>query len=416
MSNSDCSSLSGDDRSHRPTCTNEADAPVKQLKPAMLGRNASCRRCSKPASFLCREEVVCAECFQYSFAKRVLKYLGGASNLKAGSRVFLAFSGGFSSAVLLFMLLRSKNSAKRKLFFDLKVVFVDDVSPVKLAPSEHVRTEIETTIASIGIQESDGFSYQIIPADKGFESREAFLSAFESARTASAKEELLVALRNRILLDEAAKWSASIMLFADSAKALVVKSLSDVCRGSGLTMPLHIMEKDVVSLPGCTIMRPMRDSLPREIAFYARSNSICAAVLPTFSSCLDPTATIFRATDHFVTNLQEGFPTTIHTVLRAAEKLSFVKLSEAGAKQAVFCVLCRDFMDGKELQLGHDTCYACRRMEQELPGLASQEPEFVQTARHRSRLMTRENMKAYLDDFLIEDADSFPAAYGAVDW
>ncbi|PWN86977.1 hypothetical protein FA10DRAFT_190812 [Acaromyces ingoldii] len=160
--------------------------------------------------------------------------------------------------------------------------------------------------------------------------------ALSNARTrAEDMRELLV---GHLLRREAQRRGASALMTAENATRMAIRTVEAVAKGRGHKLPL---EEANVRWNGVAVLRPMRDLVAKEVAFYARaagldddclapSDAIASELLqrsPTTVAGLEGAngdkASIARLTESLIHLLERNVPSTVTTVNKTTSKLVF---------------------------------------------------------------------------------------------
>ncbi|XP_028930676.1 cytoplasmic tRNA 2-thiolation protein 2 isoform X2 [Ornithorhynchus anatinus] len=170
----------------------------------------------------------------------------------------------------------------------------------------------------------------------------ALTQLFGSAKTLTAKEELLQTLRSHLILHLAREKGYSKVMMGDSCTRLAIKLMTNLALGRGAFLALDTGFSD--SRHGdVVVIRPMRDHTLKEIAFYNRM----FAVPSVFSVAIDTKApektSIHRLMEGFILKLQAEFPSTVSTVYRTSEKL--IQPPPDGRRPPLRCLLCQCHVD-----------------------------------------------------------------------
>lgn len=80
----------------------------------------------------------------------------------------------------------------------------------------------------------------------------------------------------------------------------------------------------------------MRDNLSKEVAFYNHYAQLHHPAIKSIVHNTKPKASIDRITEEFIVGLDSGFPSTVSTVVRTANKLT----PSAKLAPGVWCPLC----------------------------------------------------------------------------
>ncbi|XP_037829652.1 cytoplasmic tRNA 2-thiolation protein 2 isoform X2 [Kryptolebias marmoratus] len=310
-------------------------------------------------------DAFCRSCFKESFIHKFRAMLGKTRVIFPGEKVLLAVSGGPSSCSMLRQVQEGvSQNAHKKLRFLPGIVYVDEGGAVGLSKQERERTMSELR----DIFRSTGFPFYILPLEQVLdlpssvvvpapplsepptgsykaavdhflqtgsrndttsqeqeemslpdvsESRTRSLQQLiGSAKSLTAREDLLSTLRQHLLVHAARTEGYSKLMLGDNCTRLAVKLLTSISlgRGAQLAQDTGFSDSrygDVVSV------RPMRDYSAKEIAFYNHMFSVPSVVIPSLETKAPEKASIQRLTESFVTKLQVDFPSTVSTIYRS---------------------------------------------------------------------------------------------------
>ncbi|TIA97295.1 hypothetical protein E3P94_02892 [Wallemia ichthyophaga] len=343
-----------------------ADIPERRTKP----KNNQCIKCKTAAPVIqIRHALYCRECFVYATSGKFLKWF--LSNFKPNDVhpvFYVAVSGGPSSRYLLQLLHTQMSPRKGKGSFirpgsaeKLVVIYVDQSKVVPGA--ENLRNHIEDMV-------KDFPSVEIIEADvseswKGSQaSISAYLSGqpgqppsataseptadlFDSTLSTSSQESHLALLTHHIILREARKHADSLLgkdstaplFLGTSATRVTIKLLSSMSRGRGWSVGSGEVQPESTQY-GLNVYQPLLNTSSKEIAYYnrfaipAHSQAVVNRFFTTFSP---PKSSIDRLTEELVVSLERGFPSTVSTVARTGNKISFAGETKEGER---LCTLC----------------------------------------------------------------------------
>ncbi|OXB78410.1 UNVERIFIED_CONTAM: hypothetical protein H355_009181 [Colinus virginianus] len=247
---------------------------------------------------------------------------------------------------------------------------------------------------------------------------------FDAAETLTAKEELLQMLRSHLLLHTARTQGYTKVMTGESCTRVAVKLLTNLALGRGAFLAVDTGFVD--SRHGdVTVVRPMRDYMAKEIAFYNHFFGVPTVITPPLHAKRREKTSIHRLMESFLLRLQVDFPSTISTVYRTGEKLSAAPAEASSELQRCLLCLCAlDIAGEEELALeptlvkeetgnGAESraafipllCYSCRLTFKEM-GPPATLPTYVRTeAQHRS---CRALMKQQIQEFLLEDDEEEP--------
>ncbi|XP_065601465.1 cytoplasmic tRNA 2-thiolation protein 2 isoform X2 [Cyrtonyx montezumae] len=253
---------------------------------------------------------------------------------------------------------------------------------------------------------------------------EELLRLFDAAETLTAKEELLQMLRSHLLLHTARTQGYTKVMTGESCTRVAIKLLTNLALGRGAFLAVDTGFVD--NRHGdVTVVRPMRDYMAKEIAFYNHFFGVPTVITPPLHAKRREKTSIHRLMESFLLGLQVDFPSTISTVYRTGEKLS-VAPAEASSElqRCLLCLCALDIAGEEELALeptlvkeetgnGAESraafipllCYSCRLTFKEMGPPATLPPYVRSEAQHRS---CRALMKQQIQEFLLEDDEEEP--------
>lgn len=469
-------------------CGGCGEPPVRRRAAPACSRPRPCVKCGDgPAAVVIRiGDAFCRACFREYFVHKFRAMLGKNRVIFPGEKVLLALSGGMASSAMLRQVQEglSRETAKR-LRFVPGLIYIDEGAvcgqslvqreqtltrmeallqetgfPYYLAsleqalelpgsilrrgpggdsePSPSYKAAVEgfiqqqrqeeangdggTSPAGLGTQDGPaGGSHAHLPAAAR---TEELLRLFDAAETLTAKEELLQMLRSHLLLHTARTQGYTKVMTGESCTRVAIKLLTNLALGRGAFLAVDTGFVD--SRHGdVTVVRPMRDYMAKEIAFYNHFFGVPTVITPPLHAKRREKTSIHRLMENFLLGLQVDFPSTISTVYRTGEKLSVAPAESNGELQRCLLCLCAlDIAGEEELALEptlvkEDTgngaesraafipllCYSCRLTFKEM-GPPATLPPYVRTeAQHRN---CRALMKQQIQEFLLEDDEEEP--------
>jgi len=305
-----------------------------------------CVKCPEQAAITIRNDhTFCNECFLSYATHKFRSAFGKSRQVRDGEKVLLAYSGGNCSSSLLHLSLEGKSPrAPKKLRFSPSLIYIDEGAVLGLSDAERAanNAQIYNTMKLSGLpyyvyrledilcagscspvslaeqlQEINLDSDQASSTQKNAKLLNDLLS---SAQSLTTKENLLDTLRTQMLLRCAVDTQHSKILVGDSSNRLACRLLSDITQGRGANVANQISFGDS-RFGDVMILRPMREFLSKEIAFYNRLNNIEPTVLPNLTTKSTGSASLDRLTEEFIEGLQAEFPQTVSTVFRTGNKL-----------------------------------------------------------------------------------------------
>ncbi|KAJ2780087.1 Cytoplasmic tRNA 2-thiolation protein 2 [Coemansia interrupta] len=185
-------------------------------------------------------------------------------------------------------------------------------------------------------QNGGGFSAQIIrDSDNHTPPRERLRQLFSALDSDTSRESLLDAIRTFLLVRLARAHHCAVLLLGDSATRIATRVVSLTSCGRGFSLPFEIASESSW-FDGVTMIRPMRDFIAKEVAFFNRWAGYASVVVPTFTTSAPVHASIDRLSESFVVGLDRDFSSTVSTVCRTVQKLE----PRAEALAACPCIVC----------------------------------------------------------------------------
>ncbi|XP_014133519.2 cytoplasmic tRNA 2-thiolation protein 2 isoform X1 [Falco cherrug] len=434
-------------------------------------------------------DAFCRGCFREYFVHKFRAMLGKNRVIFPGEKVLLALSGGAASSAMLRQVQEglSRETAKR-LRFVPGIIYVDEgaVRGQSVAQREQNLARMETLLQATGFpyhlvhleqalelppsilqpgpegsskpstsykeavegfiqqqrQEGDGDSLSTqdmpggsppLPRLPAAARTQELLQLFEAVETSTAREELLQMLRIHLILQTARTRGYAKVMTGESCTRVAIKLLTNLALGRGafLAVDTGFMDNrhgDVM------VVRPMREYMAKEIAFYNHFFDVPTVIMPPLSTKRREKPSIHRVIERFLLGLQEDFPSTISTVYRTGEKLSPAPAKASSESQRCLLCLCAlDIAGEEELALEptliieepepvengccQDTpaagaesraafipllCYGCRLTFKELGPLATLPPYVRAEAQRR---IHRAEMKQQSQEVPLEDEE-----------
>ncbi|XP_026212663.1 cytoplasmic tRNA 2-thiolation protein 2 [Anabas testudineus] len=338
-------------------------------------------------------DAYCRVCFKEYFIHKFRAMLGKNRLIFPGEKVLLAVSGGPSSCSMLNQVKEGlSQNAHKKLRFRPGIIYIDEGGAVGQSVEERRRTVAELQ----GVFRATGFLFYVVPLeqvlnlpssvvasapappehlssaykaavdrfiqsdgsscltpqDKGqtslpevHESQTQVLQQLiASAKTLTAKQDLLNTLRQHLLVHTARTEGYSKLMLGDNCTRLAVKLLTSISLGRGAQLAQDTGFSD--SRYGDIIsVRPMRDYSAKEIAYYNHLFNVPSVFIPSLDTKTADKASVQRLTESFVIKLQADFPSTVSTIYRTGEKLQTARLSSSTADHCDRCLLCMCALD-----------------------------------------------------------------------
>ncbi|KAM3606491.1 uncharacterized protein V6R79_017335 [Siganus canaliculatus] len=339
------------------------------------------------------EDTYCRGCFKEYFIHKFRAMLGKNRIIFPGEKVLLAVSGGASSCSMLRQVQEGlSQNAHKKLRFVPGIVYIDEGGAVGLSMEERQRAAAELK----AVFRQTGFPFHIVPLEQVLdlpssvvitapsppekpasaykaavdhfiqgdstsrlslqeqedtplpEVQESHTLALQqllgSAKTLTAKEDLLNAFRHHLLVHTARSEGYSKLMVGDSCTRLAVKLLTSIALGRGAQLAQDTGFSDA-RFGDIVFVRPMRDYSAKEIAYYCRMFDVPSVFIPSLDTKATDKASIQHLTESFVIKLQANFPSTVSTIYRTSEKLQTACKSSSSADHCDRCLLCMCALD-----------------------------------------------------------------------
>uniref|UniRef100_A0AAQ5XZY2 Cytoplasmic tRNA 2-thiolation protein 2 n=1 Tax=Amphiprion ocellaris TaxID=80972 RepID=A0AAQ5XZY2_AMPOC len=362
--------------------------------PLFISASQKCVRCKEAsAAVVIRAgDAYCRGCFKEYFIHKFRAMLGKNRIIFPGEKVLLAVSGGPSSCSMLSQVQEGlSQKAHKKLRFFPGIVYIDEGGAIGQSTEERQRTVSELEV----VFKATGFPFHILPLEQVSvdakmqsllsESQSQPPSAYKaavdrfnqtcgsdcltppekqkkslpdvheshtqllqqligSAKTLTAREDLLNTLRQHLLVYTARTEGYSKLMLGDNCTRLAIKLLTSISLGRGAQLAQDTGFSD--SRYGDIIaVRPMRDYSAKEIAHYNHMFDVPSVLIPSLETKTSEKASIRGLTESFVTKLQTDFPSTVSTIYRTSEKLQTVCRSSSTDDHSDRCLLCLCVLD-----------------------------------------------------------------------
>ena len=297
-------------------------------------------------------DTYCKTCFLTAVHHKVRATLGKHKATRPGDRVLVAATGGQSSTSLLHILQQGCNTDTKRLLFDPSVIFVDEGAAFCMSKKEREDRHAEVVDilqkfgfpVHIALIENSG-SDNVAPTQIGEKVRidqdlaETFGKSFTSLKEGSARQELLLHLRRRVLVRAAKELACTKVFTAEHGTNLAVDLLSGVAGGAGGSLAQRIGFKDQRD-GDVAVMRPMRDVSGKEVAVYAHLHGLATISKgKAWGAGENVLYSLHKLTEDFLVGLQQDFPATIPTIFKTGDKLCVETKNTEG------CLLCQATLD-----------------------------------------------------------------------
>ncbi|XP_073439463.1 cytoplasmic tRNA 2-thiolation protein 2 isoform X2 [Dendrobates tinctorius] len=371
-------------------------------------------------------DAFCKSCFKEYFVHKFRAMLGKNRVVYPGEKVLLAYSGGPSSSALIQQVQEGLGrDAPKKLRFVPGILFIDEgavcgqsweqraqsvseiqrilrkttfpfhivpleqifslpqsvlqsVLPGNLAPMENYKQAVNSFLGqgrAHGAEELSGTADELaqlhVTGDECIntyscpppETTSALTAIFNSAKTLTARMELLQSLRNHLLLHVARTCGYSKVMSGESCTRLAARLLANISLGRGAFLALDTGFSDDRS-GDVVIVRPMREYSLKEISFYNRLFHVPSVFIPTMETKAPENSSLQHLSESFITKLQAEFPSTVSTVYRTSEKLNISRAEAADENvQQERCLMC---MCNLDTRVGEASAFSATQISQTL--------------------------------------------------
>ncbi|XP_041455707.1 cytoplasmic tRNA 2-thiolation protein 2-A-like isoform X1 [Lytechinus variegatus] len=351
-------------------CQVQGDESLMMMEEKSFKRSSTCMKCEEAAVVIARvKDAFCRNCFLAYVTHRFKATIGKSRLIRDKEKVLVAFSGGQNSSAVARLIHEGRSENQHKKFrFIPSLIYIDDGIIMDQTASERsANREIVTKLMSaydipsyvVPLEEVVNMrhSYESIPRGKGNDDvamatrhlnqliindvdSQRLLEILNSAKSLTAKEDLIQTLRHRLLADVAKRTGHTKIMLGDNGTNLASRVLSGMAQGRGVTVPLQVTFADNREGDN-TFVRPLREFPSREVALYNHLMGVESVCLPTPTTKASQYASINKLTSEFINGLQVGFPSTVSTVLRTGEKLCTVSSSGDGDN----CIMCKGPLD-----------------------------------------------------------------------
>ncbi|XP_030297737.1 cytoplasmic tRNA 2-thiolation protein 2 [Sparus aurata] len=360
--------------------------------PSVSKKCVKCKEATAAVVIRARD-VYCRGCFKEYFIHKFRAMLGKNRIIFPGEKVLLAVSGGPSSCSMLSQVQEGlSQNAHKKLRFLPGIIYIDEGGAVGQSVKDRLRMVAELQ----AVFKATGFPFHIVPLEqvldlpssvvmKAPSPSEQPASAYKaavdnfiqndssscltpqeqeetslpdvqeshtqllqqligSAKTLTAKEDLLNTLRQHLLVHTARTEGYSKLMLGDNCTRVAVKLLTSISLGRGAQLAQDTGFSDF-RYDDVIFVRPMRDYSAKEIAYYNHMFKVPSVFIPNLDTKKTDKASIQHLTETFVTKLQTDFPSTVSTIYRTSEKLQTACKSSSTADHSDRCLLCMCALD-----------------------------------------------------------------------
>lgn len=344
-----------------------------------------CEKCMQnPSKIYNRNKFLCLNCFNGIIIHKFKSNLRTCCKIRQEDYILVCISGGNYSMGMLDLFHQSFNdqNSSRKLFFKLKILYIDD--SILLKDKEKIIQERQKRKIFLEQKmQQYKFDYDIIYLEKvmnlnennlnlndsnEYENNliEKYLNLFENiSNTGGYKTKFIQISINNLIFYYAIKNKFTKIVFGNNGQGLVRQSFFNIIIGNGKDIKHNITHVDNSYLNGkILIYRPLQDFFDKEISYFNHYHKV-DIIYPSYK---DDNLTKILAS--FFGKLQYEKLHTVPSVINTAEKVVVYKSD----KICKFCLSNLDkninkmefgldaFLNDEKCILKNELCYGCRRM------------------------------------------------------
>ena len=347
----------------------------------------SCVAChSAQAQATSRNRRLCSECFQRFARSKVMKRMETYrfKNNTDGRRrkLLLALSGGISSQTLLHILdghLQKQLATQHRTAYDLIVAYVEtstDVGGTALQWFTATREKYSHhtflpmlplfSVCEVDEQFEDDMRQLGFPRQPNEPTSEFVGRLLHSARTATAGNDILETLKQRLIYACARRHDCEGILWGHSDSRLAAKALAAVAKGRGASLHADVMDGPMWT--DMTSINPLRDLFQEELELYMSfqpSDVRSLAVQSTPKSSISIRSTsIDELLTTYIATQGEKYPNIMANVVRTIGKLE----PSTSSGDDSLCRLCKSSLP-YDVQVSNPNvslCHSCTRTTTEM--------------------------------------------------
>ena len=278
------------------------------------------------------------------------------------------------------------SNSKRKLFFKIKILYIDD--SILLKEKEKIIEERQKRKLFLDKKMKEyKFDYDIIYLEKVMNLNdikinltdnneydniliEKYLKIFESiSNTGGFKTKFIQISINNLIFFYTLKNKFTKIVFGNNGQGLVRQSFFNIITGNGKDIKHNITHVDDTYINGKIIIyRPLQDFFDKEISYFNHYHKV-DIIYPVYKD-----DNLTKILSNFFGKLQFERLNTVPSVINTAEKVAVYK----SEKICKFCLSYLDknknklefgldaFLNDENCTLNNELCYGCRRMFSDL--------------------------------------------------
>ena len=344
-----------------------------------------CEKCmNNPSKLYNRNKFLCLDCFNGIIIHKFKSNLRTCCKIRQEDYLLVCISGGNYSMGMLELFHQSFNdsNSNRKLFFKIKILYVDDSILIKEKEKIIAERQKRKLFLEKKMKEYN-FDYDIIYLEKVMNLNndnliindnkeyeniliEKFLNIFELIPNAGGFRTKFIQISiNNLIFFYAMKNKFTKIVFGNNGQGLVRQSFFNIITGNGKDVKHNIPHVDNTYLNGkILIYRPLQDFFDKEISYFNHYHKV-DIIYPVYK---DDNLTLILS--NFFGKLQNEKLHTVPSVINTAEKVILYK----NEKKCKFCLNNLDnninklefgldaFLNDENCVLNKELCYGCRRM------------------------------------------------------
>ena len=344
-----------------------------------------CEKCSQnPSKIYNRNKFLCLNCFDGIIIHKFKSNLRTCCKIKQEDYLLVCISGGNYSMAMLELFHQSFNdsNSSRKLFFKIKILYIDDSILLKDKTKIIEERQKRKLFLEQKLKEYN-FDIDIIYLEKVMNLNdekinlkdnnvyeniliEKYLQMLDRVSTTGGYRTKFIQISiNNLIFYYAMKNKFTKIVFGNNGQGLVLQSFFNIITGYGKDIKHNIIHVDDTYLNGkILIYRPLQDFFDKEISLFNHYHKV-DIIYPVYK---DDNLTKILST--FFGKLQSEKLHTVPSVINTAEKVVVYKSD----KICKFCVSNLDenknkmefgldaFLNDESCLLNKELCYGCRRM------------------------------------------------------
>ena len=344
---------------------------------------SKCEKCQKEPSKICnRDKYLCYNCFEEIISHKFRSNLRTNCKIRHEDYVLVCISGGNASMAMLNMFYKTfyETTTNRKLFFKLKILYIDDsiFNPEKeqIVKERETKRNFLTSLCSKYHFDIDIINLENIflindknsnltNSQTNIDNVDKYLSIFNKIPTKGGFRSQFVRITTQnLIFAHCLRNSFTKIVYGSSGQGVVKDLFSQITIGKGCNIRHSTSYLDEFYLGGkIQILKPLRDFFNKEILYYNYYNKI--DVLYSHFD-MDKSDSILN---QFFETLQSTKLSTVPSVINTAEKLILDK------NDSKYCKFCLGKYDTPvtSLEFGSEgsknstsknenLCYGCLRM------------------------------------------------------